>query len=203
MDAWVIQRDVLDAAEYAETWLRDAGVTPERGRERFADAFEAYLVDFDRRGVDAVGFGLVVLRRASDTPWFRFEELEGPMASPIGPHLGEVLAAQAWLARASDDDVLAAHLVVAPDVTRETYGRPVLSDPEHILLRQGGGFGRAVKADTALAGFVSACDGDLSVRQIAQALAALLDIPASTMIEGLVPAVRELVLDGMLTRSAR
>lgn len=204
VEAWVVQRDVLDAAEYAETWLRDAGVTPERGRERFTSAYEAYLEDFDSRGVEGVGFGIVTLRRprSGEASWRRFEELEGPMQEPLGAHLAAVLEAQEWLEGLSDEALLDEHLAVQPDVTKETYGRPTLADPEHILIRQGGGFGRAVKADTALAGFISACDGELTVGQIAHALAALLDVPSGDMIGGLVPAVRELVLDGFLAPSA-
>src|SRR5690606_14671512 len=30
LDAWIVQREVQDSAEYAETWLRDGGTTPER-----------------------------------------------------------------------------------------------------------------------------------------------------------------------------
>jgi len=202
VDAWVVQRDSLDAAQYAETWLRDAGVTPERGRDRYEAAYEAYLADFDARGVEAVGMGVVVLRRPQGgAPWRRFEELAGPMQEPLGEHVAQVLDAQRWLASASDADVLAQVLRAAPDVTRETYGRVLQAEPEHILLRQGGGYGRAVKADTALAGLVGTCDGELSVGQIAGALAALLDVPVDTMIAGMVPAVRELILDGLLLRA--
>ena len=204
VDAWIIQRDVLDAAEYAETWLRDAGVTPERGRARFERAYAAYLADFDGRGVEGVGFGLVVLRKpaAKRGTWRRLEELEGPMQEPIGAHLAASLAARDWLDSLTDQALLDARLRVASDVTHEAYGRPGSPDPEHILLRQGGGFGRAVRADTALAGFVGACDGELTVGQIAHALAALLDVAPGAMLEGIVPAARELVLDGMLERAA-
>jgi hypothetical protein len=204
VDAWVVQRDRLDAAEYAETWLRDAGITPERGRDRYTDAYEAYLADFDSRGVEAVGFGIVTLRRPADRGEGvsrRFEELEGPVQQPLGGHLAATLAARDWLATTGDDALLATRLVVAPDVTQETHGRPTSPDPEHILLRQGGGFGRVVKADTALAGLVSACDGELAVGQIAHALAGLLDVPPGVMLAGIVPAVRELVLDGFLLRA--
>ena len=204
LSAWVVQRDQLDAAEYAETWLRDAGITPERGRDRFTEAYEAYLDYFDSRGVEAVGFGIVTLRRTGgngEPTWRRFEELEGPMQQPLGEHLASSLDAKVWLDSTSDGDLLNARVVVAADVTRETYGHPTSPDPEHILLRQGGGFGRAVKADTALAGLVSACDGELTVGQIAHALAALLDVEPGQMLGGMVPAVRELVLDGFLRRA--
>ncbi|WP_430868285.1 DUF7059 domain-containing protein [Demequina aurantiaca] len=200
MDAWVIQRDALDGAEYAETWLRDGGLTPERGRAEYQDAYRAYLADFAARDVEAIGFGIITLRRASgDGPTLRrLEEHEGQLPSPLGPHIVDALAAHDWLATTSDDALLAHALTVAPDVTKETYGRPLLHDPEHILIRQGGGLGRSVKADTALAGLVGACDGELTVGQISHALSALLDVPASTMLAGMVPAVRDLVRDGFL-----
>jgi hypothetical protein len=130
----------------------------------------------------------------------RLEEHEGPLPLPLGPHLAQVLAAHDWLAPRSDDEVLGERWVVAPDVTRETYGRPTLEDPEHILIRQGGGLGRVIKADTALAGFVGACDGELTGGQIATALAALLDVDSGTMHVGLAAAVRDLARDGLLVR---
>ncbi|MFW7413903.1 DUF7059 domain-containing protein [Demequina sp. SO4-18] len=202
LDAWIIQRDALDAAEYAETWLRDAGVTADRDPALWSSAYEAYLRAFDEGGVEAIGFGLVVLRRPlTGAPTIRrFEEHEGAVAMPLGPTLAAGLEAHDWLASVSDAEVLDAALTVAPDVTKETHGRPLEAHPEHILLRQGGGFGRVIKADTALAGLVGACDGELTVGQIAHALAALLDVPAGEMIGGLVPAVRDLVRDGLLLR---
>lgn len=202
LDAWIVQRDVLDAAEYAETWLRDAGITAERDPRLWTRSYEAYLKAFDATGVQAIGFGMVVLRRPlTGKPTLRrLEEYEGPLATPLGPTLSASLAAHDWLAATADDALLGTAFTVAADVTKETYGRPLLPDPEHILIRQGGGFGRSVRADTALAGLVGACDGELTVGQIGHALAALLDVPAETMLAGLVPAVRELVRDGFLVR---
>lgn len=196
LDAWVVQRDVLDAAQYAEIWLRDAGVVPERGRADFDAAYEAYLADFDRRGVREIGFGMVLLRRPTGNgPTLRrLEFLEGPVATPLGPTLAAGLAAHDRLAGLSDEALLDERLTVAGDVTREVYGRPLLADPEHILIRQGGGFGRAVRADTGLAGFVGACDGELTAGQILSALEAL----GVEHARGLLPAIRELVETGVL-----
>ena len=200
LDAWVIERDRLDAAEYAETWLRDAGVTPERGRAEFEAAYEAYLSDFDARGVRSVGFGMVLLRRpVSGVPTLRrLEQHEGALQEPFGGYLVHALTAHDRVASLSDEALLDTAWTAADDVTRESYGPVLQADPSYILLRQGAGLGRSVSMDTALAGFVGACDGELSAGQIAHALAALLDVPASRMVEGLVPAVRELVADGFL-----
>ena len=201
LDAWVIERDQLNPAEYAETWLRDAGVTADRGRAAFEAAYEAYLRDFDARGVTGIGFGMVLLRRPlSGAPTLRrLEQHEGPLQEPFGAYLRGALAAHDLVASLGDDAVLAARWEVAGDVTRESYGPALQADPSYLILRQGAGLGRSVSMDTALAGFVGACDGELSAGQLAHALAALLDVPAGTMVAGLIPAIRELVADGFLT----
>jgi len=92
----------------------------------------------------------------------------------------------------------AAHLTVAADVTEERYLEPGSADPRVVVLRQGDGLGRGVQADTALAGFVGACDGELTVGQIVGALAGLLDVPAEAVRAELAPQVRDLVRDGFL-----
>jgi len=204
LDAWIIQRDVLDAAAYAETWLRDAGITPERDSALHDQAYAAYLDDFDARGVEAVGFGIITLRRATGVPTLRrLEEHEGPLPIPLGPHLAASISAHDWLEARGDAQVLAERWVVAPDVTQESYARPGAEHPEHVLLRQGGAFGRSIKADTALAGFVGACDGELTGTQIAAALAALLDVPTDRMYSGLADGVRTLARDGFLTQTGK
>jgi hypothetical protein len=55
-----------------------------------------------------------------------------------------------------------------------------------------------LKADTALAAFVGACDGDLPVGVIVGALADLLDVDAAELGADLLPRVRELIFVGML-----
>ncbi|MCU1432876.1 MAG: methyltransferase small, partial [Actinotalea sp.] len=92
----------------------------------------------------------------------------------------------------------AARLVTAPDVTEERHLRPGADDPSVVLLRQGDGFGRTVPVGTALAGFVGACDGELGVGQIVGALATLLEVGVEDLVTGLLPTVRDLVLDGFL-----
>jgi hypothetical protein len=75
--------------------------------------------------------------------------------------------------------------------------------PSVIELRQGGGFGRTISVDPALAGFVGACDGDLSVTQIASALADLFEVPLVDLWADLEPRLRALVTDGFLIPANR
>src|SRR5699024_1502242 len=51
LDAWVIQRELLDPAQYVETWLRDGGLSPDRDGDAWDRAFEQWLADLDARDV--------------------------------------------------------------------------------------------------------------------------------------------------------
>ena len=207
LHGWVVQREVQDPAEYAETWARDGGQLPGSREQR--SMYADWLMDFDRRDVEAVGFGIITLRRPAEDAGEpgaarprvrRIEDLSGPTAEAMGASVAALLDAEVWLLGTSDAELLATRLVVAPDVTEERYGRPGAPDPEVILLQQGGGLRRSVRADTALAGVVGACDGDLALGPLVGAVAGLIEEPVAALQARILPAVRRLVADGLLTR---
>lgn len=198
-DAWFIQREETSPEAYAETWLRDAS------QNRDAASFEAasldYIRDFHDRDVDVVGFGMIWLRRrAEGEPFLRFESIEHPIQQPIAPFLAAAVKAHDLVAGLDDDELRATHLVVADDVTEERHQRPGAEHPGVILLRQGAGLRRTELLSTQAAGFVSACDGDLAVGQIIDALGALLDWDDDAPAAELLAHVRSLVDGGFLIR---
>jgi methylase of polypeptide subunit release factors len=203
LDAWIIEREVQQPSEYAETWIRDGGTRP--GTPDFDRLYASWLDDFAARGVNRVGFGYMLLRRrpahATTPPLRRFERLHGSLGqnnAGLGSHLADSLGAWDWQAATDDASLLAAHLTVAPDVTEERHYWPGASDPTLMTLHQGGGFGRSVQLDTALAALVGASDGELPVGAIIAALAQLLDASVADLTAALLPAVRDLVTDGFL-----
>src|SRR5699024_3202475 len=117
----------------------------------------------------------------------------------LGGHLDACLRAHDRLG----DDVTTLTLRRAPDVTEERHFVPGSEEPTVIMLRQGGGFARTVHLDSATAGFVGACDGELSIGRIIDALGELMDTPASELSASIVPTVRNLVDDGFLTVDER
>jgi hypothetical protein len=194
-DAWVVQREQLTPTHYAETWLRDAAEN--RDPARFAERFNDYLTDFASRSVEHIGFGMVWLRNSSRPASLRrFEEITHDIEQPIGPHVSASVDRSDWLGACPD--LSAEHLLVAGDVTEERHQRPGAEHPGVILLRQGAGFRRTTLLSTELAGFVSACDGDLSAGQITGALAALLGNDDEAFPRELLQEVRNLVEDGFL-----
>ncbi len=194
-DAWVIQREKLSPSHYAETWLRDAAQN--RDGARFAELYRDYLTDFASREVSGIGFGMVWLRNAGAASTLqRFEEITYELEQPIGPHITQAVTRHDWLARRSS--LNSVHLLVAEDVTEERHQRPGAEHPGVILLRQGAGFRRTNLLSTELAGFVSACDGDLTAGQIIGALAALLNRSDDDFRNLLQADVRNLVDEGFL-----
>ncbi len=198
-DAWVVEREELSPLAYAELWIRDGGALPRD--TGFTALLEAWLDDFAAREVSAVGFGYILLRRppsvpasepAPRAPFRRFERLPQPLHD-AGRAFAAGLAASDRLR-----DGLPETLVVASDVTEARHFLPGADDPSVIELRQGGGFGRTVSVDPALAGFVGACDGELTVSQIVQALADLFEVPLAELWADLEPRIRQLVIDGFL-----
>lgn len=200
LDAWIVERDAADPAQYAETWIRDGGTRGDS--DDYERLVGAWLDDFEARGVISIGFGYLTLRRpVAARTLHRLERVDAPLgaaASGLGQHLADALAAHDALIARDDAALLASHLVVAPDVTDERSHWPGSEHPSVIVLRQGGGFRREVRADTGLAAIVGACDGELSLGSIISAVASLLEIDEAALVAELVPQVRELIVAGLL-----
>lgn len=198
LDAWVVQREEQDVAEYAETWIRDGGHRP--GTEEFEELYAAWLDDFAGRDVERVGFGVVTLQRprAGRDPWRDLVDVRHPVAAPMGPHVLAGLRARTWLAEHDDEELLDVAWQVADDVTEERIGRPGAPDPQVIQLRQGGGLRRTVRLGTLGAGLVGACDGDLTARQLCAGLAVLTEADTAAVVAEVLPVLRDLVKDGLL-----
>jgi len=191
VDAFVVQREVLDPAAYVELWLKDAG---QHGAPDYLLRYDTWLSWFEQQGIEAVGFGWINLHRtgAADP---RRELLEWPydVEQPIAPAL------HAWGGAVRDEVTASSRLRTAPDLQQETFGLPGAEDPAAVVLRQQHGLRRARQADTVEAALVGACDGELTVGQILDALADLLDRDPAETRAAYLPVAQELVAQGFLT----
>ena len=201
LDAWILERELQDPVEYATMWLRDGGLTPERDPEAFDAALEAWIDDFEARDVRGVGFGYLIVHRPRRPrePWRLLEEVTTSGQGVLGPHIAEVLEVRERLAGLDDDAVADLCPLLAPDVTEERHLIPGAAEPTVILLRQGGGLGRTLRASTAVAALAGVADGELSVDQIASAVAALTGEDVTALRTEMVEATRRLVTTGLLT----
>ncbi|MFI9723658.1 methyltransferase [Streptomyces sp. NPDC052396] len=201
-DAWIVQREVQDVAQYAELWLRDAGdhrTTP----EEYAARYDAWLEEFEARGAKGVGFGWITLRKSgAERPSVTVEEWPHPVEQPLGEHIRSHFERQDFLRAHDDAALLGARFRLSAEVMQEQMGLPGAEDPEHVVLRQGRGMRRATKVDTVGAGFAGVCDGTLSAGRILDAIAQLLGEDPVLLRDRTPDSIRLLVEQGFLTPEA-
>ncbi|WP_121256957.1 DUF7059 domain-containing protein [Nocardioides ferulae] len=196
-DAFVVQREVLDPAAYVELWLKDAG---QHGASDYLVRYDTWLSWLEEQRVAGIGFGWINLRRrpasAAGSGACTFLDWPYEVEQPVAPAVRE------WgdaVGLAVDADL---RLRARPDVRQETVGPVGAEDPEVIVLRQQRGLRRARQVDTVEAALVGACDGELTVGQILDAVAQLLGRDPAATRDTYLPVVRELVVEGFLTAAA-
>ncbi|MCC2594391.1 class I SAM-dependent methyltransferase [Tessaracoccus sp. OS52] len=195
LDCWVIERERLDRYSYIELWLTDAGLV---GSEEWRPAYERWLAYFDELGIEEVGMGWILLTAAGrDEPHLRFETWPHAVEQPVGVVFAHDRAA-VDASRLPLADLLAASPRLG-DVRQETLGEPGAADPQHIVLRQRTGLLRAIEVGTAEAAVLGSLDGELTLSQVVAAVAQILEIDAADLAAGVVPVVRQALLDQMLT----
>ena len=188
-----MQRELVDPAAYVELWLKDSGHHPATGGDpaEYRRRYDTWLSWLEAQRVEAIGFGWVSLRhggRGRHDLWDWPYDVEQPIAPAIAD----------WADGVTTDAGTDARLTLREDVVQETVGPAGAEDPATIVLRQQRGFRRARQADTVVAALVGACDGELAVGPLLDAVAQLLDRDSAETRTTYLPVVRELVDEGFL-----
>ncbi|MDR1513019.1 MAG: methyltransferase [Propionibacteriaceae bacterium] len=195
-DALIVQRETLDPAEYAEVWLADAGLA---GTAAYRARLDAWLAHFDRLRIEAVGLGWIVAQlNGRADPSVTALDWPHPVAQPVAADLQARLAA-VDASRLQDPAFLATRWRLAEDAYQESVGRPGAADPTHVTFRRTTGLLPSVPVDTALAGVLGACDGDLPLGVILSAVADLLDEDHARLTARLLPTLRRLAAEAWVT----
>ena len=195
-DAHVVQRETLDATEYVELWLADAGLA---GSPDYLSRYDAWLDYFERLGIEAVGLGWLVLRRSGRVqPQLRIEDWPHALEQPIAAALAAEPARVDLVQGMSDAELLQTRWRLGADVIEETKGAPGFADPQQLVLRQQRGFRRAIQLNTAQAGIVGACDGELPLDTIIESVARLTGADPAVLAGEIPPLIRGMILDGFL-----
>lgn len=196
VDAWVVQRDVLDPARYVDMWIRDSGGQL-MDRADYERAFTSWLADFRRAGTGAIGMGFVALRRLDEAEAAsggkRAYDLSLDGHAPRGRDV-------AWaLASLRAPELWEVALTRASDVREERHYVPGSPDPELLIMHQGGGLGRSVPVSSSVSAVVGASDGELTVGQIAAAVAMLTEADVDDVRAEIEVPLRDLIRWGFLT----
>ncbi|QRV02079.1 methyltransferase [Arcanobacterium phocisimile] len=195
LSALVIQREVIAVDGYVEMWLHDGGLRA--GNTDYAPAYRAWLGDFRARNVSHIGFGYLVMGGTAGgtaaAPAKKFFDLRG--AAPQ-----DMLSVIEAMRRAQhlDEETLSSLRLSNSGIEEHRHYHPGDADPWLISFASSRSFSDQVQADTVLAGFVSVCDGELTVEQIIVALAQVLEIDSVELREDLIPKVVHMLELGML-----
>jgi hypothetical protein len=203
-DAWVVQREVQDPAEYAELWLRDSG---DHATPKYVARYQAYLEYFATHRVEAVGFGWITLRATgADLPTIRLEELTGHIEQPIGALVPDWFARHAFARDTDDEQLLGAALLTVPGVELEQIAQPHPPDgwiPRLTRIRQTSGLHRSGDIDSvgsALLGALAGIETDRArpLGDVLDRIAGQLGMAPESLREGGLDAVRSLLEEGFL-----
>ena len=202
-DAWVVQREVQDPAEYAELWLRDAG---DHGTPQYISRYRAYLDYFEANRIEAVGFGWITLRAAgAGIPTLRLEELTGHVDQPLGVLVPGWFDRQSFLRETSDEELLAAAPRVADGLVLEQRAQPGEDGwtPLTTKFRQTTGLHRSGDTDPVGVALLGALDGKRPLADVFAQIAADFGLSGAALREGGLDTVRSLIEEGFLTVSAQ
>jgi SAM-dependent methyltransferase len=196
-DAWVVQRDVQDPAEYAELWLRDSC---EVGTAEYRARYDAWLDYFEQK-VTGIGFGWITLHATGrQNPAIRVEELGQAVDQPVGAYVADVMHALALvLGQQSLEDLDTVVLKAADGLTQEQIGPPGEPDPSRIVLRQPDRLRRAAGVGTVEAALAGVCDGTLPLGPLLAAISDLTALPLEDVRAHAAAVLPELITDGFFT----
>ncbi len=192
LDAWIVQREVTDPMSYVNLWLSDAG---ESDRLLAAD----WLDWFDAHKVEAVGFGVVNLRRAGHAdPVVRVEEMRQQFDGRLGDEVAAWFDRQDWL-RGTGDLLSARYRAVDGLRLRQDASLgPEGWGVDRQVLALADGLRWSEEIDPLVLALVGGCDGSLPLRDQIDLLAAAHQVGAAELAEVAGPIIAHLVERGFL-----
>jgi hypothetical protein len=196
LDAWVIQREVAEPVEYVSLWLADVGDGPS------AQYAAAWLDWFDAHKVEAIGFGIVNLRRSGrEDPVLRVEDLRQAVQPPMGAQIAAWFDRQDWLRSHDEESLLATRYRAASGLRlhqEATVGDEGGWAVDRQVLVMPRGLRWSEEIDPLVLALVSGCNGLVPLRDQLTVLAVAHDLPEADLAEAAGPIVAHLVERGLI-----
>ena len=194
-DAWVVQREVADPAEYVALWLRDAG--EQSGNEAVASEWLDY---FAANRIAGIGMGSMTLRRTLGQPDIVLDEIKGAGEEVTGDEAAAFLARRAWLTARTDEQLLATKLSLNQAVILEQRSLPDRDGWMTVLrrLHRPGGPGASLQLDEWGQALLSGCRGQVPLSMLIDLLAAANGFDEQALTDSVLPSVRQAITRGIL-----
>ena len=200
-DAWLMMSASQDPTTYAAVWTRS------RDRDTYTATLDRWIKYFDELGLQAIGLGAVVLRKATpDTGWVRADYLPDNIAAPAGAGIERLFAAQDQLVRLSDEALLAQTYRAAPEhallqTLTFKHGAGYVVDGAEVRARGGLPFRGTV--DPYSTQLLSRSDGTRPLSEIAREIAIAHDLDTQKFTAACAGIARGLIASGFLVSTER
>jgi SAM-dependent methyltransferase len=202
-DVWVNQSTTQAPDAYATTWIE----TERADIEEFGTFFDTWMSYYDEQGIEAVGFGLITMRKATraEGNWFRGDTMPESTPWGVGDDVERCFLLHELLAGMDDASVADLVVELGPDVRLERELAAAEGDwhtESNRVLRRGG-LGYAGGIDDIGAGLLSACAPARPVRDLITIVGTATGRPAEEVAAATVAAVRGLIGHGILLPTVR
>ncbi|WP_273353517.1 methyltransferase [Corynebacterium resistens] len=204
--AWVVQREIVNVAEYVNTWLSDEGVDTRstEGRARV----EEWLNYLAGHGVSHIGMGYVHLEKLDEdqATEMTFEVLDQPL--PAGTYLGYEVAEwferAEWLAHIDREQLLDSAFAVRPSVAIE---RVEVTDSEQgqgfkelaVRLSRTEGPAWTHEIDSHVRAIISGLNPQgLPLRDVVELYCAVQGLDEALFSDALIPIITDLIRHGFV-----
>jgi len=201
-EAWVVQREIADPAEYVGIWLKDSGEADRGGdASAVAELTSRWLDYFDRERISGIGMGIITLRRTdSADPQVTLDEITGPDEDVTGPEAAAFLARRDWVVRTGDAELLATRLSLAPAAVLEMRALAGHQGWTTVLrlLRRTGGPGATLQLDEWGQALLGGCTGEAPLQLQIDLLAASHGLDADALTAAVLPSIRVGITRGLM-----
>jgi methylase of polypeptide subunit release factors len=181
MDAWIIQLDIQEPADYVRAWSADPGAPIDR----------AWFDWLRQQHVEAISCGLITLRNVGRADAvIRADDLAGH--DVLGSDVSAWFSRHDWL---RDHDLLACHFRAVDGLrlqsTSYLHGGAWQNDRHQLTTPAGPR--RTDQVSDLIVAIVAACDGKLPVGEQLAKLAAQLGVGSAELRAAAIPAITELI----------
>lgn len=198
--AWLIERGRQTPLEYASLWLRDGGLREHEAR--YQARLAEWIADLASRNVSRVCFGYVMLRKvhSGESAFVHVERVAGQLGGTkhFGSAWSEAFTEHGAATQLTDEVLLDMRYTLSAGVEEVRTLVPGTEQITSISFVLRDGIERFESVDTFTSAMLGACDGDLTLGEIAGALAELLGITVADSREEAARVARDFIARGLL-----
>ena len=193
-DAWLLHYRTDRPAAYALRW----NLRPGHTLATAAVAARPWVDYYNRRGIEAIATGIIVLRRRSGRNWVHEDEFVRTPVGAAGPHVERVFAAQDLLRSLKDERELLAMTLTAAPGTMLVERRHPSGALERARLTVEEGIPLAGRIPPACVPVVAGLDGRRPLGRVVEVAARTAGVTPEALAATCLPARGELLARGLL-----